>query len=416
MPRPRALTVPMNAASLLPPADPARIHLLEVIGNGIVGGMESCVTRLIERLPRERYAITALCPFESRFTDGLRALDVEVLIAPMPEDPLWSSIQMACALIKAAAIDVLHAHLTNAHLLAGVAGSLTGRPVVATIHGRQLTLPDLEVHRSTGTHVSVVSKHSYFNALGLGVNPAQLSCIPNGVDTDVFTPGRSAAAGLRQQFGIAAEAPLVGFVGRLAGEKGAEVFVRAGLLMQTWLPAAHLIVIGEGPQEAELIALVERFGLQARVHLAGVRRDMPAVYRELDILVSSSYSEAMPLVLMEAMASGLPVIATRVGGVPDVVEQGQTGWLVSPGDFEGIAAMVAQVLSRPVDRERMGRDARTRALARFSLADSVGQTDRLLSRLAGPHAEARSLRAMPGAPARKLANGAFRQGTEGASG
>ncbi len=402
----------MTAATLLnTPEGAGRIRLLEVIGNGIVGGMESCVTRLIERLPRERFIITALCPFESMFTDGLRAQGVEVVIAPMPEDPLWSSIQMTCALIKAGAIDVLHAHLTNAHMLAGLAGSLTGKAVLATIHGRQASVTDLEIHRSTGTHISVVSKHSYFNALGLGVNPAQLSCIPNGVDTDVFCPGRSSAAGLRQQFGIPDESPLVGFVGRLAGEKGAEVFVRAGLLLRSWLPSAHMVLIGEGPFEAELRSLIERFQLGERVHLAGLRRDMPAVYHELDMLVSSSHSEAMPLVLMEAMASGLPVIATRVGGVPDLVEQGQTGWLVTPGDFEGIAAMLAQVLSCPADLERMSSRARARALERFSLADSVAQTERLLTQLASPYTDGRGVRPMPGTPNRKLANGAARAGT-----
>lgn len=402
----------MNAATLLHPPDGLdRIRLLEVIGNGIVGGMESCVTRLIERLPRERFAISALCPFESVFTDGLRAQGVEVVIAPMPDDPLWSSIQVTCALIKAGAIDVLHAHLTNAHMLAGLAGSLTGKPVLATIHGRQVTVTDLEIHRSTGTHVSVVSKHSYFNALGLGVNPAQLSCIPNGVDTDVFRPGRSAAAGLRRRFDIPADAPLIGFVGRLAGEKGAEVFVRAGLLLRSWLPSAHMVLVGEGPQESELRALVDRFELGGRVHLASVRRDMPAVYHELDILVSSSHSEAMPLVVMEAMASGLPVIATRVGGVPDVVEQGQTGWLVDPGDFEGIAAMLAQVLSRPADLERMSARARSRALERFSLVDSVTRTERLLTQLASPYADGRGVRPMSGSTARKVVNGSARAGT-----
>ena len=402
----------MTAATLLnSPEGAGRIRLLEVIGNGIVGGMESCVTRLIERLPRERFVVTALCPYESVFTDGLRAQGVEVVIAPMPEDPLWSSIQMICALIKAGAIDVLHAHLTNAHMLAGLAGSLTGKPVMATIHGRQVSIVDLEIHRSTGTHISVVSKHSYFNALGLGVNPAQLSCIPNGVDTDVFCPGRSATAGLRRQFGIPDDSPLVGFVGRLAGEKGADVFVRAGLLLRSWLPSAHMVLIGEGPHEAELRSLILRFQLGERVHLAGLRSDMPAVYHELDILVSSSHSEAMPLVLMEAMASGLPVIATRVGGVPDLVEQGQTGWLVTPGDFEGIAAMVAQVLSRRTDLERMSNRARARALERFSLADSVAQTERLLTQLASPYIDGRGVRPMPGTPGRKLANGAARGGS-----
>src|ERR1700712_1599541 len=91
-----------------------RIHVLEVMGNAIVGGMETYVERLVQNLPRDRFAVTALCPFESSFTERLRSLDIEVVVTPMPDDPTWASIQMACAMIKAGAIDLLHAHLPNA--------------------------------------------------------------------------------------------------------------------------------------------------------------------------------------------------------------------------------------------------------------------------------------------------------------
>src|SRR4051812_19843045 len=97
-----------------------RIHVLEVIGNAVVGGMETSVERLVEHLPPDRFAITALCPFESPFTARLRARDIEVRVTPMPDDPPSSSVQMTCALVRAGAIDVLHAHLPNAHALAGI--------------------------------------------------------------------------------------------------------------------------------------------------------------------------------------------------------------------------------------------------------------------------------------------------------
>src|SRR4051812_1730956 len=106
------------------PRAPGRIHVLEIIGNAVVGGTEHHVERLIEHLPPERFAVTALCPFDSPFTDRLRKRAVDVLVAPMPDDPPWSSIQMACAMIRAGAIDLLHAHLPNAHVLAGIAGRL----------------------------------------------------------------------------------------------------------------------------------------------------------------------------------------------------------------------------------------------------------------------------------------------------
>lgn len=358
-----------------------RIHVLEVVGNAIVGGMETYVERLVAHLPPDRFTVTALCPFESPFTDRLRSRDVEVLVTPMPDDPPWASIQMGCAMVQAGGIDLLHAHLPNAHVLAGLVGRLTGKPVLATLHGHRIGVLDLEVHRAVGSHLSVVCRQSYFHALGLGVSAGQLSCNPNGVDTDAFRPRPRAANGLRAALGIDKQAPLIGFIGRLSPEKGPEVFLRAAMSLRDTLPAAHFVLVGDGPQEPVLRDFITRFGLGARVHLAGLRRDVAQVLSEIDLLVSSSHSEAMPLAVMEAMASGLPVVATRVGGLPDMIEQGESGWLVAPQDFEEIAHRVRQVVSTPGELARMGQRARDRAVERMSLAESVERMAALMSRL-----------------------------------
>jgi len=359
-------------------------RVLEVVGNAIVGGMENCVLRLVERLPRERFTVTVLCPCESAFTERLRALDVEVLTTAIPDDPPWASIMTTCALVHAGAIDVLHAHMPNAHLLAGLVGKLCSKPVLATVHSRHVTPMDLEVHRLAGTHVGVVCKHSYFHGLSLGVNAAQLSCIPNGVDTALFQPGpRGGADDLRRHFAMDDGDPLVGFVGRLSPEKGPEVFLRAVQLLRGLLPAARFVLVGDGPMRAGLQAFIERAGLQGVVHLAGVREDMPAVYRQLDAVVSTSQSEAMPLALMEAMATGLPLVASHVGGIPDLVQSGSTGWLVGPRDYEGVAQHVARLFETPGLAARMGARARERAVQQFDLADSVQRTAGLLAQLGG---------------------------------
>ena len=358
-----------------------RIHVLEILGNAIVGGMETYVERLVENLPADRFAVTALCPFESPFTERLRSRDIEVLVTPMPEDPPWSSIQMTCAMIKSGAIDVLHAHLPNAHALAGIAGRLTGKPVLATLHGHKVGMLDLEVHRNAGTHLSVVCRQSYFHALGLGVSAGQPSCNPNGVDTEAFKPRPRPADGLRAKLGIPAAAKVVGFLGRLSPEKGPEVFLRAALLAQARLADAHFVFVGDGPLAASLKEQIARLKLEQRVHLAGLQRDVAGVLNEMDVLVSSSHSEAMPLAVMEAMASGLPVIATRVGGVPDMIEQGESGWLVAPNDFSDIAARLEQVLATPGELERMGRSARARAVDKMALSDTVDGIAQLLTRL-----------------------------------
>lgn len=369
----------------------SRIHVLEVVGNAITGGMETSVARLIERLPAQRFGVSALCPFESPYTDELRALGAEVTITPLFDDPSWSSIQIACALIKANSVDVIHAHLPNAHLLAGLAGRLCGKPVLATIHGRQLSSLDLEVHRTSGTHIHVVCRQSYFQALGVGVHASQLHCIPHGVDTDVFTPRRDTSGPLRRRFGIPEAARVVGFVGRLSPEKGPEVFLRAALAVREASPGTRFIVVGDGPMRPQLQAFIEQFGLGSTVHLAGMQHAMPAVMSELDMLILSSHSEAMPLVVMEAMASGLPVIASRVGGIPDLLQHGVTGWLAQDGDYEGLASRVLDLVRDPELLAATGAQARRRAVERMSLDVTIDGISRLLTRLAQSRHDARRI-------------------------
>jgi glycosyltransferase involved in cell wall biosynthesis len=380
---------------------PGRIHVLEVIGNAIVGGMETYVERLVEHLPPERFAITALCPFESPFTERLRSRDIEVLVTPMPDDPPWSSIQMTCAMIKAGAIDLLHAHLPNAHVLAGIAGRLTGKPVLATLHGHRVGVLDLEVHRNAGTHLSVVCRQSYFHALGLGISAGQLSCNPNGVDTEAFRPRPRQADALRAALGIPASAKVVGFLGRLSPEKGPDVFLRAALLAQAKLADTHFVFVGDGPLAPQLRESIARFRLEDRVHLAGLRRDIAAVLNDIDVLVSSSHSEAMPLAVMEAMASGLPVVATRVGGVPDMIDQGESGWLVAPNDFEEIATRLQQILGTPGELARMSAAARQRAVEKMTLSDTVERMAALMMRLVPSRTTQREISAVVNEPGRR---------------
>lgn len=365
----------------VPAALPGRTHVLVVVGNAIVGGVESFVERLVARLPRDRFKVTVLCPFEGAYTERLRALQAEVQVAPMPDDPPWTSLQLATQLVTAGAVDVLHAHLPNAHLLAGLVGCLTGRPVLATIHGRELSTRDLEVHRAVNSHLSMVCKPAYYQALGLGVQPSHLGCDPNGVDTAVYTPD-GPRADLRRQLGLQADTPLVGWVGRLSPEKAPEVFVRAVLLLASREPRAHAVMVGHGPMQDQVAGLIERCGLGPRLHLLGLRDDLPALYRDLDVLVSTSNAEAMPLVLLEAMASGVPVVATRVGGVSDLVEHDRCGFLVAPLDFDDMAARTATLLADDARRAGCGRRARERVQADYTLQANVERIGQRLQALA----------------------------------
>ena len=378
-----------NNHSAVPVTVAPRTHVLQVVGNAIVGGMENYVVRLVERLPRERFAVSVLAPFESPFTDQLRDAGADVFITKISDEPSWQSIQLASSLIQSRGVDVVQSHLPNAHVLAALAGRLTGRPVLATVHGRAMTTLDMEVQKLAGTHLAVVCRHSYFQALGVGIDSHHVHFLPNGVDTDRFRPQRVRTGGLRTRFGIAAETPLVGFVGRLSAEKGPDLFLRMALSVRAQHPATEFVLVGEGAMLKQLQTFAARFGIADAVHFAGNQDDMPAVFHELDIVVSSSLSEAMPLAVMEAMASGLPVVACKVGGIPDLVAHGVTGWLADEGDYETLATRVVELLDDPELRNAAGRAARERAVGRMGLDRSVEATMRLFAQLSAQRVDAR---------------------------
>lgn len=371
-----------------------RTHVLQIVGNAIVGGMEKSVASLVERMPAERFSVSVLAPFESAFTDHLRHLGAQVYTTAIAEEPSWQSIQLAAALVQSNKVDVIQSHLPNAHVLAGLVGRLTGRPVLATIHGRTVTTLDIEVQRAAGTHLAVVCRHTFFHALGIGADARHVHFVPNGVDTELFRPRPSRTGALRTRFGIAADAVLVGFVGRLSWEKGPDVFLRMALSVHELRPDVHFVLVGDGMMNATLQAIVARFRLEGVVHFAGMQQNMVEVFNEFDIAVSSSHSEAMPFAVMEAMATGLPVVACKVGGVADLIQHETTGYIANDNDYDGLALRVTDLVDRPAVRAAFGEAGRQRACERFSLTRSVEATATLLARLGEQAAEPRRIGAL----------------------
>ena len=164
------------------------INLLQIIGASIVGGMETYVLRLLQRLPGDEFNVTCLVYAKAALHPNYAILVARVHITPISDDPDWQSIQLGVSLIRAEAIDIIHAHLPNAHSLAGILSRLTETPALATIHSRYLGIRDIEVHKLMQTHIHVVAKSAYFHALSLGVLPGKLRFIANGVDTEIFRP------------------------------------------------------------------------------------------------------------------------------------------------------------------------------------------------------------------------------------
>ena len=357
-----------------------RLHLLQVLGNAIVGGMENYVRNLIGRLPPHRFKITCVFPYESAMTELVRSLGYPVFIIAMEDDPPWRSIQALVELIRSQRVDLVHAHMPRAHVLAGLAGGLTHTPVVATIHGKSITAQELGICRTTGSHLIAICHEAYFQTLAMGVPPERVTLIHNGIDTEAFRPGESGQE-FRQALGIPLDAPLVGWVGRLAPEKGPELFIYAAQYINCQRQDVHFVLVGEGELQASLADMIENFDLTDQVHLAGLWTETSRVYPAFDVLAQTSRIEGISLALLEAMACGLPVVALAVGGVPDLVVVGKTGLTAGPGDWVGVANGLLELLAWPDKRRQMGQAGRERAETLFDLRDSTRRTGDLFEHL-----------------------------------
>ncbi|HSU43634.1 MAG TPA: glycosyltransferase [Casimicrobiaceae bacterium] len=350
----------------------APLRVLAITGNAIVGGMESAVLRLAQRLPAKDVRLTALCPFESPFTAALRECGVPVHVAPIGDRLRWHAIQFAVALVREHDVGVVHAHMPAAHAVAALAGRITRTPVLATIHAMHLSMQDLEAHRVARTHLCVVSGAARVHAQSVGVAPSRLTLIRNGVDSERFVPRPGIAA-------AGADAPpLVGYVGRLSPEKNPALFLHSAALVHARLPDVRFVVIGDGPLRAGLESLAARLRIGHVVTFAGECADMPARYAALDLMLLTSWHEGTPLAVLEAMSCALPIVATDVGGVPELVVCGTTGWLVPAGDAVAMAERAIGLLQDRDTMRRFGRAARDRASTAFTIDDQVRRTAALL--------------------------------------
>jgi len=208
-------------------------------------------------------------------------------------------------------------------------------------------------------------------------DPHRLACIPNGVDTEQFAPaGPALRTAVRDELGYRPEHVVVGCVASLSPVKCHADLIAAFATLWAARPAARLLLVGEGPLRAELTAQVAALGLSAVVQMLGARSDTPRLLAALDVFTLTSSSEGLSNAIIEAQSSGLPVVATAVGGNVDLVRPGHNGWLVPARDVPALADALARAAADPDWRAEAGRQARAQALQRHSMDAMVAAYDR----------------------------------------
>jgi glycosyltransferase involved in cell wall biosynthesis len=209
-------------------------------------------------------------------------------------------------------------------------------------------------------------------------SPKRLQVIPNGIDTARYAPNLEARHAVRAELGIPRDAWVIGTVGRLATEKN------HGLLIDAMIDGLgeqrHLVIVGDGPQREALTARIAATGRKQYIHLTGARSDVPRLLNAFDVFALTSHTEGLPLVLLEAMASGLLVISTRVGGTVDLIEHGVTGFLVPAGDVGAFKACLDWVSDHPAWAPDVTSAARQAIMTRYCVRRMALDYERLYER------------------------------------
>lgn len=347
----------------------SRLNILLVTAPAPVGGLETVVASLATGLAGRGHRVTVAAsvgPDPHPFVDRLRVGGIAVV--PTPEDH-GAERRALIALAGEVGAGVVHSHGYRSDVMVRSARGKLRRPIVSTVHGftgggaKNRFYEWLQVRAFRGFDgVVAVSRPLEKELSESGVPPDRLHLIPNCLAV-AGQPLSPAAA--RARLPHAASGRLIGWAGRLGLEKGCDVFLDALATIREAEWTA--IVLGAGPEAAVLMERARRLGLEGRVVWAGVVPSAGAVFPAFDVFALSSRTEGTPMVVLEAMASGTPVVASSVGGVPDLLSEGPAGWLVPPGNPEALGAALRHALDDRDEARRRAERARSRALDAYAV-------------------------------------------------
>ncbi len=349
------------------------LEVCHIVNSLEVGGLETLVVQMAQKAPAATH-IVSLSP-ENPLATRLDSGDLETTaLEASASRGVVGSVMALARRLRHVAPDVAHLHNFVPQFYGAPAARLAGVPiVVSTKHGP--ACPRVKgsfalagfLYRLSDTIVAVGGDVRQTLLETYGLRPNEVEVITNGVDAGKFRPADSAAEVQKdKRLGIDGR-PVIGTVCRLSAEKGISTLLDAFCSVNDHLPSPRLVVVGDGPQREVCENKAENLEIEESVRFLGGRDDVEEIYPLMDIYVQPSYTEGISLTLLEASASALPVVACNVGGNPEIVVDGETGLLVPPRDSDAIAQAVLNLWEDPDASREMGRKARERVKANFSL-------------------------------------------------
>ncbi len=353
---------------------PPEVFVAHVVLSLDCGGLERVVLDLIREGCRRGQQAAVIClERPGTLAPDVEALGVEVVSLGKPEGLRLRTIGRLATILKKLAPTVVHTHQIGALFYAGPAAHRVKVPlIVHTEHGkhygkrrRTRWLGWLAARHAQ--RFFCVSKDIASEALVHRIVPREkIDVVPNGIDVSRFS-GRQDMQRLRDSLGIPRDVPVIGTIGRLHEIKRQDLLLRGFAQLRRRMPDTHLVLVGDGPLKGELEQLARDLGLAGSVHFAGYHRQPEQFLSLMKVFTLTSRSEGMPLVVLEAHAAGLPVVASRVGGLPEMIDHGRTGLLFSSGKEEELVEALFTLLSEPDVARGMGEAGRAHVEALFTV-------------------------------------------------
>jgi glycosyltransferase involved in cell wall biosynthesis len=382
-----------------------RVRVLYCIDNFGIGGTELNAVKTAERLDRTRFDVSLMClqedgPLRARY----EAAGIPIVTLPLGGFASWRAVVQGVRFVRylvAKRVDVVHSHDMYSNFFATLWARVASVPLVIASRRWWHTLPARR-HRLTNAIGFRLAHRVLANSPAVGeslvkderISREKVWVVPNFVDDHAFESMDAARrATLLLELGVPPDAEVLGVIARLDPVKNHRLLLRAVASLVDRRLKVHLIIVGDGPCRSALETEAQRLGIASHVHFAGSRPNVPNLHVLFDVSVLSSDSEGFPNTLLEAMAVGRPIVATRVGGTVDAVIDGGCGILVPAGDEAGLAIAIEDLLRDPDKRRDLGLAGRQRARELF-------HQSRVLERLEQLYIEGVSspLRAHPNAP------------------
>ncbi|MDH3504983.1 MAG: glycosyltransferase family 4 protein [Nitrospirota bacterium] len=362
------------------------MRILHTESSSGMGGQEYRVLQEAQGMEKRGHIVVVAAPHGSQLAALAEQRGLQVKTTSSGNRGWITLIPFYLRIMKHYEIDVVNTHGSLDSWTASIAGRISSRrPIIVRTRHKSTPVSRTWRHRLLyGRLPHVVTTTGEAVRQGLitrnRLSPSRVISIPTGVDLERFQPQPPDAA-LRKSLGLGSQGPLVGAVTFLRPEKGMGVLIEAIRWLKKRFSTVECVIIGDGGEKPALLDHIRELGLEHCVHLVGFRHDVPALLAILDVVVIPSFEEGIPQSLTQALAMERPVVASAVGGIPEVVQDGLSGLLVPPRDPAVLAEKIACLLHDPMAATRMGKVGRQVIQERYSMEHMLNQTERVYRRM-----------------------------------